>query len=77
MSDETIITMADGSKWRPSTSRDIVSCASCDNEVDTPAEILSYPSGNCPNCGNSWTGSEKRSTMITVTMPESMSGGAG
>jgi len=46
MSDETIITMADGSKWRPSTSRDIVSCASCDNEVDTPAEILSYPNGN-------------------------------
>jgi predicted RNA-binding Zn-ribbon protein involved in translation (DUF1610 family) len=77
MSDETIITMADGSKWRPSTSRDIVSCAFCDNEVDTPAEILSYPSGNCPNCGNSWTGREKRSTMITVTMPESMSGGAG
>lgn len=74
---ETIITMADGSKWRPSTSIDRISCVSCDNEVDTEAEILSYPSGNCPNCGNTWTGGEKRSTMITVTMPQGLSGGAG
>ncbi len=74
---ETIIIMADGSKWRPSTSRDVVNCVSCDNEVDTPEEVLSYPTGNCPNCGNPWTGSEKRSTMITVTMPQGLSGGAG
>jgi predicted RNA-binding Zn-ribbon protein involved in translation (DUF1610 family) len=74
---ETIITMADGSKWRPSTSSDTVSCVSCDNEVDTPAEIASYPDGNCPDCGNAWTGGEKRSTMITVTMPQGLSGGAG
>ena len=74
---ETIIIMADGSKWRPSTSRDVVSCVSCDNEVDTQEEVLSYPTGNCPNCGNPWTGSEKRSTMITVTMPQGLSGGAG
>jgi uncharacterized paraquat-inducible protein A len=77
MSDETIITMPDGSTWRPSTSQDTVSCASCDNLVDTPAEIASYPDGNCPVCGSTWTGDEKRSTLITVTMPESMSGGAG
>jgi predicted RNA-binding Zn-ribbon protein involved in translation (DUF1610 family) len=75
MSDTLV--MPDGSEWKPSTSRDVVSCASCPNEVDTPEEILSYPSGNCPNCGNPWTGSEKRSTIIQVTVPEAMGGGAG
>ena len=77
MSEKTILTMPNGSKWHPSTSRDVVSCATCSNEVDTPAEIASYPDGNCPQCGSSWTGGEKRSTIITVTMPESILGGAG
>jgi predicted RNA-binding Zn-ribbon protein involved in translation (DUF1610 family) len=77
MSDETIITMADGSKWRPSTSQDLIHCASCGNAVDTPEEVLSYPTGNCPDCGNSWTGDESRSTIIQVTMPQSINGGAG
>jgi len=74
---DTVITMVDGSKWKPSTSRDVVQCATCDNEVDTPEEVLSYPNGNCPQCGNSWTGSEKRSTIIQVTVPEQMGGAAG
>ncbi len=77
MTDDNIITMPDGSKWRPSTSVDTVSCASCPNEVDTPEEIASYPDGNCPDCGNAWTGSEKRSTLIQVTVPEALTGGAG
>jgi len=77
MSDETIITMADGSKWRPSTSQDLIHCAGCGNAVDTPEEVLSYPTGNCPDCGNSWTGDESRSTIIQVTMPQSINGGAG
>tara|TARA_R100000541_G_scaffold10115_1_gene17932 strand:- start:99 stop:332 length:234 start_codon:yes stop_codon:yes gene_type:complete len=77
MSDETIIVLPDGTKWRPSTSRDVVNCATCENEVDTPEEIASYPDGKCPNCGSSWTGSENRSTMVQVTMPDSIIGGAG
>ena len=72
-----ILTMPDGSQWKQSTSQDVVSCASCDNTVDTPAELASYPSGNCPQCGNPWTGSEKRSTIIQVTVPEQLGGGAG
>ena len=48
---------------------DTVYCASCGYEAKTPEEIASYPEGNCPKCGNSWTGSEKRSTMIEVTVP--------
>ena len=77
MSDNTIFTMDDGSKWKPSTSRDLIHCANCGNAVDTPEEIQSYPGGNCPDCGNSWTGEESKSTIIQVTMPESISGGAG
>lgn len=77
MSDETVITMANGSQWRPSTSQDLIHCANCGNAVDTPEEIQSYPGGNCPDCGNSWTGEESKSTIIQVTMPESISGGAG
>jgi predicted RNA-binding Zn-ribbon protein involved in translation (DUF1610 family) len=73
---DTIITMADGSRWKPSTSSDTVHCVNCDNAVDTPEEIASYPDGNCPNCGETWTGSEKRSTRITVTAPEPLSGEA-
>ena len=72
-----ILIMPYGSKWKPSTSTDLVECANCNNAVDTPEEIASYPDGNCPDCGESWTGSEKRSTTITVTMPEQISGGSG
>ena len=72
-----ILIMPDGSRWKPSTSSDIIKCVSCDNEVDTPEEIASYTNGKCPICGQSWTGSEKRSTTIVVTMPEKISGGSG
>lgn len=71
---DTIITMENGSKWRPSLSTDTVHCATCENVVDTPEEIASYPDGNCPQCGNPWNGAEKRSTSIQVTAPESVSG---
>jgi len=64
-------------QWNPAQATDKVQCANCDNEVDTPEEIASYPEGTCPQCGNSWTGSEKRSTLIQVAVPEQMSGGAG
>jgi predicted RNA-binding Zn-ribbon protein involved in translation (DUF1610 family) len=77
MTDKTIITMPNGSTWLPSTSKDTVHCVTCNNAVDTPEEIASYPDGNCPQCGSSWTGGEKRSTIIQVTMPESITGGAG
>ena len=71
---ETIITMSNGSRWRPSTSQDLIHCASCDNAVDTPEEIASYPNGNCPNCGNAWTGCEAKGIRISVTAPEALSG---
>ena len=66
-----ILIMPDGSRWKP-TSSDTVECVNCSNEVDTPEETF-YPDGNCPDCGESWTGSEKRSTTIVVTMPEQIS----
>ena len=69
-----ILVMADGSRWKPSTSSDTVHCVNCDNAVDTPEEIATYPNGNCPDCGQSWTGGERRSTTIVVTMPEQMLG---
>ena len=62
--------------WRPSTSSDIVYCVNCTNAVDTPEEIASYPHGICPQCGQAWTGAEKRSTTITVTAPEAIRGEA-
>ena len=71
---DNILTMPNGSKWKPSTSSDTVHCVICDNAVDTPAEIASYPDGSCPQCSQPWTGSEKRSTSITVTAPEAISG---
>jgi len=74
MSDETIITLPNGTRWKPATSSDIVHCESCGNAVDTPEEVLSYPHGTCPECGNGWTGSERRSTSITVTAPAAVKG---
>ena len=56
---------------------DEVHCVNCNNVVDTPAEIASYPNGNCTECGSSWTGDEKRSTIIQVTIPDSITGGVG
>jgi len=72
----TVITMPDGSRWKPSTSSDTLHCSNCPNIVDTPEEIASYPDGNCPDCGVPWTGSERRNTSITVTAPEALSGEA-
>ena len=74
MSDEHIIVLGNGTQWKPSTSRDLIHCASCENAVDTPEEIASYPDGNCPDCGNSWTGSEATGVSISVTAPEAISG---
>ena len=73
MSDQVII-MPNGTQWKPSTSSDMVHCVNCDNAVDTPEEIASYPEGNCPDCNQSWTGAERRSTKIVVTMPEQILG---
>tara|TARA_R110002020_G_scaffold225831_3_gene436040 strand:- start:692 stop:919 length:228 start_codon:yes stop_codon:yes gene_type:complete len=73
---DTILTMPDGSRWKPSSSSDTVHCVNCENVVDTPEEVASYPDGNCPDCGQSWTGAEKRSTKITVTAPEAIRGEA-
>ncbi len=70
-----VITMVDGSTWKPSTGRDIIHCASCLNQVDTPEEVASYPNGNCPDCGSPWLGTESKSTVIQVTVPESITGG--
>jgi hypothetical protein len=43
---DTIITMDNGSTWRPSGSVDTVHCANCENVVDTKEEIASYPNGS-------------------------------
>ena len=74
---DQIITMPDGTQWKPSTSSDTVHCMNCENAVDTPEEIASYPDGNCPDCGQSWTGNERKSTTIQVTVPEQIAGGVG
>jgi len=68
------ITMPNGSEWSPSTSQDIVHCEHCNNAVDTPEEVLSYPEGNCPDCGNPWTGSERKGIKIVVTQPQQLGG---
>ena len=75
---DTIITLPNGTKWKPSSSVDQIVCAheTCDNIVDTPDEIASYPNGNCPDCGNPWLGTETRNTTISVTAPEAISGEA-
>ncbi len=72
----TIITMSNGSKWRPSSSVDKLQCHHCNNVVDTPEEVASYPNGTCPDCGKSWTVETKRHTAITVTAPEAILGEA-
>jgi|TARA_B110000503_G_scaffold42880_1_gene70200 hypothetical protein len=73
---DNVIVMSNGSRWKPSTSTDTVHCVNCGNAVDTPEEILSYPLGNCPDCSSPWTGGERRSTKIIVTMPEEILGEA-
>jgi uncharacterized paraquat-inducible protein A len=71
----TVITMPNGSRWKPATSSDTVRCINCGNAVDTPEEIASYPEGTCPDCNQAWTGAETRSTTISVTAPEAIEGG--
>ena len=66
------LTVVDGVRYLPATSEDVVSCANCGNDVDTPEELASYPSGSCPECGNSWTGTETKSTTNRVTVPAAL-----
>ena len=61
-------------EYNPATSTDMVKCANCDNLVDTPEQIESYPDGNCPESGSSRTGEEKRSTIIQDTVPKTLGG---
>jgi predicted RNA-binding Zn-ribbon protein involved in translation (DUF1610 family) len=70
----SIIVMPDGGRWLPSTATETVKCVTCGNIVDTADEIASYPEGNCPDCGNPWTGNERQDTVICVTMPQAISG---
>lgn len=72
----TIIRTPNGSEWLPATSVDLVHCANCGNAVDTPEEQATYPDGNCPDCGQTWTGSEGRGVRITVTAPAPIAGRA-
>jgi uncharacterized paraquat-inducible protein A len=58
-------------------SKDTVFCDECSCVFITNPTLTSYQTEKCPDCGNSWTGDEKRSTMIEVTMPTALSGGAG
>lgn len=70
----TIIRTPNGSEWLPATSVDLVHCANCGNAVDTPEEQATYPDGNCPDCGQTWTGSEGKGVKISVTAPKAISG---
>ena len=73
----TILTLPGGRERDASAGTDNVYCEGCDNVVASPDTLASYPSGECPQYGTAWTGKEKRSTLIQVTMPESIMGGAG
>jgi len=61
-------------KWLPASSFDTVHCVNCSNAVDTPEEEASYPEGNCPECGNPWTGVERKDTAINVAAPKPLGG---
>jgi predicted RNA-binding Zn-ribbon protein involved in translation (DUF1610 family) len=61
-------------EWLPATSSDKVHCVNCGNAVDTPEEIATYPAGICPDCGESWTGAERKDTTIQVTVPKPLGG---
>lgn len=74
MSETTIIKTPNGSEWLPATSVPVVHCSSCGNAVDTPEEEATYPDGNCPDCGNAWTGAENKGVKISVTAPKQISG---
>jgi|TARA_R110000823_G_scaffold2684_4_gene10768 predicted RNA-binding Zn-ribbon protein involved in translation (DUF1610 family) len=56
------------------TSFNKIVCSGCDNQVDTPEEISSYPEGNCPECGDPWTGDESKHASVMATMPVSAGG---
>ena len=56
-----ILIMPDGSRWKPSSSSDTVECVNCDNAVDTPEEIASYPDGKLSRMWRKldWIGKKK------------------
>lgn len=61
---------------KPSTSVDLIHCDNCNNAVDTPAEHATYPDGQCPECLEPWTGTERRGVRIFATVPDAASGQA-
>ena len=65
-----ILIMPDGSRWKPSTSTDVVECANCDNVVDTPEEIASYKDVvNTADATDVLSSSKEVMALITVLAP--------
>lgn len=58
--------------------RTYVRCSCCNAKIDH-LELISSASSesNCPRCGSPWTGNETRSTIVMVTTPQGITGGAG
>jgi len=56
---------------------DNIFCGTCNNNAVLPAEHITFEGETCPQCGSSWTGDEKQSTIVEVTMPDSITGGVG
>ena len=68
----SMVVMPDGGRWLPATSNETVKCEHCGNL--SAFSKKSYPDGNCPVCGNPWTGKERQDAVICVTMPQAISG---
>jgi ribosomal protein S26 len=77
MSDEHIIVIGDGSRFRPSTSVDRLQCHHCDNCGRHTRRSCLIPRWQLVlTVEQSWTAETKRHTAITVTAPEAISGEA-
>ncbi len=63
--------------WDQKRDQDIVECVNCQHKEEIKNAASSYPDGKCPKCSCSWTGGEKKSTIINITMPDDMKGGVG
>jgi len=54
-----------------------VLCLTCENDAVLEAHLTALEGEVCPECGCSWTKENKQSTIVEVTMPDSITGGVG
>lgn len=62
-------TAIDNSVWNLDDGETGLRCFNCNHTPQDADEIATYPSGNCPSCGQGWSSTSPDRAGVMLTMP--------